>query len=110
MLSCGILVMAYYLWHISYGAHTYAQLWHVCRYGVRYTLEVDAVVPAWTQKEIWGSRHQITNEVLPTSLKVEPSTGLDSISASPTACPLRGYGRVGTQNDRLSDMSSAMPR
>ena len=23
------------------------------------------------------------------------------ISASPMACPLRGYGRVGTQNDRL---------
>ena len=25
------------------------------------------------------------------------------ISASPTACPLRGYGRAGTQNDRLSE-------
>ena len=28
-----------------------------------------------------------------------------SISASPTACPLRGYGRAGTQNDRLSGWS-----
>ena len=26
-----------------------------------------------------------------------------SISASPTACPLRGYGRAGTQNDRLGE-------
>ena len=25
-----------------------------------------------------------------------------SISASPTACPLRGYGRAGTEKDRLS--------
>ena len=25
------------------------------------------------------------------------------ISASPTACPLRGYGRAGTQNDRLGE-------
>ena len=25
-----------------------------------------------------------------------------SISASPTACPLRGYGHAGDQNDRLS--------
>ena len=25
------------------------------------------------------------------------------ISASPTACPLRGYGRAGTQNDLLSE-------
>ena len=30
-----------------------------------------------------------------------------SISASPTACPLRGYGRVGTQNDRLSEALKA---
>ena len=28
---------------------------------------------------------------------------LGSISASPTACPLRGYGRAGTQNDPLSE-------
>ena len=28
---------------------------------------------------------------------------IGSISASPTACPLRGYGRAGTQNDRLSE-------
>ena len=38
----------------------------------------------------------------------------------PTACPLRGYGRAGTQNDRLAEhrhariramgMPSAMPR
>ena len=27
---------------------------------------------------------------------------IGSISASPTACPLRGYGRADTQNDRLS--------
>ena len=27
---------------------------------------------------------------------------IGSISASPTACLLRGYGRAGTQNDRLS--------
>ena len=26
-----------------------------------------------------------------------------SISASPMACPLRGYGRAGTQSDRLSE-------
>ena len=26
-----------------------------------------------------------------------------SISASPTACLLRGYGRAGTQNDRLGE-------
>ena len=26
---------------------------------------------------------------------------IGSISESPTACPLRGYGRAGTQNDRL---------
>ena len=26
-----------------------------------------------------------------------------TISASPTACPLRGYGRAGTQNDRLGE-------
>ena len=25
------------------------------------------------------------------------------ISASPTACPLRGYGRAGTQNNRLGE-------
>ena len=35
------------------------------------------------------------------------------LSASPTAYPLRGYGRAGTQNDRLHtramDMPSAMP-
>ena len=50
---------------------------------------------------------------------------IGSISASPTACLLRGYGRAGTQNDRLgevvifeyrrvhtraTDMPSAMPR
>ena len=29
-------------------------------------------------------------------------TALTSISASPTACPVRGYGHAGTQNDRLS--------
>ena len=28
---------------------------------------------------------------------------IDSISAPPTACPLRGHGRTGTQNDRLSE-------
>ena len=28
---------------------------------------------------------------------------IGSISASPTACPLRGYGRAGTQNDRLGE-------
>ena len=28
---------------------------------------------------------------------------IGSISASPTACLFRGYGRAGTQNDRLSD-------
>ena len=28
---------------------------------------------------------------------------LGSISASPTACRLRGYGRAGTQNDRLGE-------
>ena len=28
---------------------------------------------------------------------------IGSISASPTACLLRGYGRVGTQNDRLAE-------
>ena len=32
---------------------------------------------------------------------------IGSISASPTACPLHGYGRAGTQNDRLS---AVMPR
>ena len=35
---------------------------------------------------------------------------IGSISASPTTCPLRGYGHAGTQNDRLGvDMPSAMP-
>ena len=48
------------------------------------------------------------------------TTYIGSISASPTACLLRGYGCVGTQNDRLSeyqhahtramDMPSAMPK
>ena len=28
---------------------------------------------------------------------------IGSISASPTPCPFRGYGRAGTQNDRLSE-------
>ena len=28
---------------------------------------------------------------------------ITGISASPTACPLRGYRRAGTQNDRLSE-------
>ena len=28
---------------------------------------------------------------------------ISSISASPTACPLRGYGRAGAQNDRLGE-------
>ena len=28
---------------------------------------------------------------------------IDSISASPTACPLRKYRRAGTQNDRLGE-------
>ena len=28
---------------------------------------------------------------------------IGSISASPTACLLRGYGRAGTQNDRLGE-------
>ena len=34
------------------------------------------------------------------------------ISASPTACPLRGHGHAGTQNDRLSEavvLSTGMP-
>ena len=35
--------------------------------------------------------------------------GLGSISASPTACPLRGYGRAGTQNDRLGEAVMARP-
>ena len=26
-----------------------------------------------------------------------------AISASPTACPMRGYGRAGTQKDRLEE-------
>ena len=30
-----------------------------------------------------------------------PEFFLCSISASPTACPLRGFGLAGTQNDRL---------
>ena len=28
---------------------------------------------------------------------------IGSISASPTACPVRGYGRAGTQSDRLGE-------
>ena len=28
---------------------------------------------------------------------------ISSISASPTSCPVRGYGRGGTQNDRLEE-------
>jgi hypothetical protein len=28
---------------------------------------------------------------------------IGSISASPTACPLHGYGCAGTQNDRLGE-------
>ena len=31
------------------------------------------------------------------------TSNVGSISASPTACPLRGYGRAGTQNDRLGE-------
>ena len=31
---------------------------------------------------------------------------IGSTSASPTACPLRGYGRAGTQNDRLGERRS----
>ena len=32
---------------------------------------------------------------------------IGSISASPTACLLRGYGRAGTQNDRLGAVGDA---
>ena len=32
-----------------------------------------------------------------------------SISASPTACPLRGHGRAGTQDDRLGGTGAPMP-
>ena len=32
--------------------------------------------------------------------------GQNYISASPTACPLRGYGHAGTQNDRLGPRRS----
>ena len=32
------------------------------------------------------------------------------ISASPTACPLRGHGRAGTQNDRLGVPARLCPR
>ena len=31
---------------------------------------------------------------------------IGSTSASPTACPLRGYGRASTQNDRLGERQS----
>ena len=34
---------------------------------------------------------------------------IGSISASPTACPSRGYRRAGTQNDRLSEVVTAIP-
>ena len=59
------------------------------------------------------------------SLVGQVQTPVGSTSASPTACLLRGYGRAGTQNDRLgeaghfesrhvharaTDMPSAMPR
>ena len=43
--------------------------------GVKYTLTIDDAVPSWTRKEIWASRHPITNEVLPTYLKVTASPG-----------------------------------
>ena len=36
-------------------------------------------------------------------IRVVPDNHVGSISASPTACPLRAYGRAGTQNDRLSE-------
>ena len=34
---------------------------------------------------------------------------IGSISALPTACPLRGYGRAGTQNDRLVILGTGTP-
>ena len=43
--------------------------------GVKYTLTVDDAVPPWTRKDIWASRHPITNEVLPTYLEVTASEG-----------------------------------
>ena len=48
--------------------------------------------------------------------KAGPHRFIIGISASPTSCPSRGYGRAGTQNDRrhahprAMDMPSAMPR
>ena len=35
--------------------------------------------------------------------RISKHINVRSISASPTACPLRGYGRAGTQSDRLGE-------
>ena len=68
---------------ISYYASDRARAWHTC-----------ALNCTW-QTPCGGARLYI-----------------GSISASPTACPSHGYGRAGTQNDRLSEavVSSTYPR
>ena len=47
------------------------------------------------------------NTSLTAKISNQPSlhceAGMSSISASPTACQLRGYGRAGTKNDRLGE-------
>ena len=53
--------------------------------------------------------HHARTTILPAEVSVPIiAITIIGISASPTACPSRGYGRAGTQNDRLS--ASAMPK
>ena len=49
----------------------------------------------WTHISIYLNRSPTSAIALRVMLYIGP------ISASPTACLLRGYGRAGTQNDRL---------
>ena len=54
------------------------------------------------------SHHRHTESCKPNKTKQNKISiynygGYTGISASPTACPLRGYGCAGTQNERLGD-------
>ena len=57
-----------------------------------------------TTVETTSNATTVAGSLMVTMIRVMPSGDLyiGSISASPTACPLRGYSRAGTQNDHLT--------
>ena len=74
-----ILVMAYWLWHISYGR---ARLPRSGKLLLRVHERVRGILDA--------------------------RVCFSSPPASPTACLLRGHGRAGTQNDRLGEVRRSL--